>query len=307
MPRNLHISKIFRTFASDLEDRPLHKQPPPRTNPRLYSTNDTPNPLQINHLYNMSKHLKTQVIDALKSSIATFVDIPATRIDNRRKSPSGRHYRGVRYFYLSAGFDSYIGALDEQKLGRKYKKRIIARRSRFHKGLFQLYTFHFPKKWSAACVANRELIKEAQRQAHALEHAHTPEALEWRLRFFHHYFNVVKGHAKPAPGLKAYGYFFQYTYVCIYRELQAQAQETKARQTRQSPAITNAQLKHFAEDVTFEPIYPKINHRSHPLPNPLSHTLKCPLPPLLFRPLYRLRGGDAPRWSNSRPTPPSGI
>ena len=59
----------------------------------------------------MSKHLKTQVIDALKSSIATFVDIPATRIDNRRKSPSGRHYRGVRYFYLNAGFDSYIGAL----------------------------------------------------------------------------------------------------------------------------------------------------------------------------------------------------
>ena len=94
----------------------------------------------------MSKHLKTQVIEALKSSIATFVDIPATRIDNRRKSSSGRHYRGVRYFYLNAGFDSFIGALDEQKLGRKYKKRIIARHSRFHKGLFQLYTFHFPKK-----------------------------------------------------------------------------------------------------------------------------------------------------------------
>ena len=70
----------------------------------------------------MSKHLKTQVIDALKSSIATFVDIPATRNDNRRKSSSGRHYRGVRYFYLNAGFDSYVGALDEQKLGRKYKK-----------------------------------------------------------------------------------------------------------------------------------------------------------------------------------------
>ena len=213
----------------------------------------------------MSKHLKTHVIDALKSSIATFVDISATRTDNRRKSPSGRHYRGVRYFYLNAGFDSYIGALDEQKLGRKYKKRIIARHSRFHKGLFQLYTFHFPKKWSAACVANRELIKEAQRQAHALEHAHTPEALEWRLRFFHHYFNVVKDHAKPAPGLKAYGYFYQYTYVCIYRELQAQAQETKARQTRQSPAITDARLKHFAEDVTFEPVYPKINRHPHTL------------------------------------------
>ena len=203
----------------------------------------------------MSKHLKTQVINALKSSIAIFVDLPA----------GTPHAKGVRYFYLSAGFDSYIGALDEQKLGRKYKKRIIARHSRFHKGLFQLYTFHFPKKWSAACVANRELIKEAQRQAHALEHAHTPEALEWRLRFFHHYFNVVKGHAKPAPGLKAYGYFYQYTYVCIYRELQAQAQEAKARQTRQSPAITDAQLKHFAEDVTFEPIYPKINRHPHTL------------------------------------------
>ena len=212
----------------------------------------------------MSKHLKTRVIDALKSSIATFVDLPA----------GTPHAKGVRYFYLSAGFDSYIGALDEQKLGRKYKKRIIARHSRFHKGLFQLYTFHFPKKWSAACVANRELIKEAQRQAHALEHAHTPEALEWRLRFFHHYFNVVKGHAKPAPGLKAYGYFYQYTYVCIYRELQAQA---KARQTQQSPVITDAQLRHFAEDVTFEPIYPKINRHPHFRPSTQSSKGAIPI------------------------------
>lgn len=113
----------------------------------------------------MSKLLKTQVIDALKSSIATFVDIPATRIDNRHKSSSGRHYRGVRYFRADTGIDMLWGAMDEEKLGRKYKKRIVVRPSRFCDGLYELYTFHFPKKWSAACVANRELIKEAQRQA----------------------------------------------------------------------------------------------------------------------------------------------
>ena len=59
--------------------------------------------------------------------------------------------------------------MDEEKEGQKYKKRIVVRPSRFRDGLFELYTYHFPKQWSAACVANREMIKEAQRRAHALE------------------------------------------------------------------------------------------------------------------------------------------
>ena len=155
--------------------------------------------------------------------------------------------RGVRYFVPITLYEAYWGAMNSVKAGRRYKKHIVVRRMPYAHGLLQLYTYHFPKTWSAACVANRELIKQAQRQAHALEHAHTSaacvanrelikqaqrqahalehahtrEALEWRVRFFNHYFSVVKGGATPEPGLKPYSRFYQYTYVAIYRQLQA--------------------------------------------------------------------------------------
>ena len=146
--------------------------------------------------------------------------------------------RGVRYFVPIALYEAFWGAMNMVKEGRRYKKHIVVRRMPYAKGLLQLYTYHFPKTWSAACVANRELIKQAQRQAHALEHAHTPEALEWHVRFFNHYFTVVKGGAKPEPGLKPYTHFYQYTYVAIYRQLQA------ARDKAQHPDI----------DVSFDSI-----------------------------------------------------
>ena len=144
---------------------------------------------------------------------------------------------------LSGIIDHYVSlppnsAPHMVKEGRRYKKHIVVRRMPYAKGLLQLYTYHFPTTWSAACVANRELIKQAQRQAHALEHAHTPEALEWRIRFFNHYFTVVKGGAKPEPGLKPYTHFYQYTYVAIYRQLQAQQR----------------QVQKIAEDISFDSI-----------------------------------------------------
>ena len=209
----------------------------------------------------MAQHLKTIVMDRLKYGGATFVNLPA----------GTSHSRGVRYFRIDLCIKMLWGAMDSVKEGQKYKKRIVVRPSRFRDGLFELYTYHFPKTWSAACVANREMIKEAQRQAHALEHASTPEALEWRIRFFRHYFNVVKGHAAPEPGLKPYSRFYQYAYVAIYRALQAEAAQITASQpqphaglalaaTTASPsvipasAITDAYLRHLTEEVTFEPI-----------------------------------------------------
>ena len=196
----------------------------------------------------MSQHLKTRVINGLKSTIATFVDTPASSRGNNRH----RTHSGVRYFRANTGIEMLWGAMDAEKLGRKYKKRIVVRPSRFRIGLHELYTYHFPKTWSAACVANRNLIKEAQRQAHALEHASTPEALEWKLRFFHHYFNVVKGHATPEPGLKPYTRFYQYTYVSIYRQLQAAKAESA--KSKEQQTVTDAYLRHLTEEVTFEPI-----------------------------------------------------
>ena len=160
----------------------------------------------------MSRHLKTRIQMGLSRIIDHYVTL----------SPNSTpRARGVRYFVPITLYEAYWGAMNSVKAGRRYKKHIVVRRMPYAHGLLQLYTYHFPKTWSAACIANRELIKQAQRQAHALEHAHTREALEWRLRFFNHYFSVVKGGAAPEPGLKPYSRFYQYTYVSIYRQLQA--------------------------------------------------------------------------------------
>ena len=161
----------------------------------------------------MPRHLKTHVLSRLNNAISYF--LPPSDV-------SALHKRGVRYFVPVEGIDAFWGAMNTVEEGRRYRKHIIVRHAPEHNGLLQLYTYHFPKHWSAACVANRELIKEAQRQAHALEHDHSIEALEWRVRFFRHYYTVFKGGAKPEPGMKPYSRFYQYTYVAIYRQLQAE-------------------------------------------------------------------------------------
>ena len=196
----------------------------------------------------MSRHLKNIVIDRLKSTIATFEQLPAG---------STPHSKGVRYFRANTGINMFWGAMDMVKEGQARKKRIIVRPSRFRSGLFELYTYHFPKHWSAACVKNREIIKEAQRRAHALEKDCTAEGLEWRIRFLMHYFRVFKGGAKPEPGLKPYSRFYQYTYVAIYRQLKAAAQKAKEEE----------EVKIDIEDVTFEPIdfRPRLQAFSSPL------------------------------------------
>ena len=197
----------------------------------------------------MSRHLKNIIISRLQDSVATFVDLPANATP---------HTKGVRYFCTVEDIKCLWGAMNTMEEGRKRRKHIIVRPSRFRRGLFELYTYHFPTHWSAACVENRELIKLAQRQAHALEHNYSPEALEWRLRFFSHYFRVVRGGADPEPGMKRYSRFYQYTYVAIYRELQA------ARKAAQEPEINIDVIS--ANDISFEPVVrPLHTRRSYPL------------------------------------------
>ena len=215
----------------------------------------------------MAQHLKSRVIRRLKCAVSYYA--PHSEI-------SASHRRGVRYFVPIVGINMLYGAMSTHKEGRHYHKHIIVRRVPRSGGqLLQLYTYHFPKTWSAACVANRELIKEAQRQAHALEHAHTREALEWRTRFFRHYFAVFRGGAKPEPGMKPYSRFYQYTYVAIYRQLKAEQQAQEA--------------EPVAEEVTFEPIIDRRPLRTRCL-FPLQHTLRAyctaeePLPSI---PLWR--------------------
>ena len=188
----------------------------------------------------MPKHLKTHILNRLNAAISHFL---------APSDVSALHSRGVRYFVPVEGIDAFWGAMNTVKEGRRYRKHIIVRRAPEHNGLLQLYTYHFPTHWSAACVANRELIKEAQRRAHALEKDCSQEALEWRIRFFRHYFRVFKGGAKPEPGLKPYSRFYQYTYVAIYRQLQAEQKKAK-----ETSSISDELLRQLNEDLSFEPV-----------------------------------------------------
>ena len=196
----------------------------------------------------MARHLKTEIISSLDRIVSEYVILPAN---------SAPRARGVRYLTFVEGIDAYFGMMNSHKEGRHYRKHIIVRRCPEHNGLHQLYTYHFPTHWSAACVANRELIKEAQRQAHALERDHSMEALEWRVRFLNHYFNVFKAHKQPEPGLKPYARFYQYTYVSIYRALQSARDAAKSQEIAEELPLLGASHDNAAltpSDITFEPI-----------------------------------------------------
>lgn len=215
----------------------------------------------------MARHLKNIIKNRLEGIVSYYA--PYSEI-------SASHRRGVRYIVPITAINMFWGAMNTVKEGRHYKKHIIFRRVPRSGGqLLQLYTYHFPKTWSAACVANRELIKEAQRRAHALEHDHSLAALDWHIRFLHHYFTVCRGGAKPEPGMKPYSRFYQYTYVAIYRQLKEEAQKAK------EPAEVNL------EDISFEPIEirPALRNRlPRPYtPNILYRVLNPPDPILLLR------------------------
>ena len=209
----------------------------------------------------MSLHLKTNVISGLKSLVSTYVPSPA-----RSVIPA----RGVRYFIAVEKVKTLAGAMDSVAEGRHYRKHIIVRRAPEHNGLLQLYTYHFPKSWSQACQDNRALIKLAQRQAHALEHDYSMTALEYRLRFFRHYFNVFRLHKSPEPGFKRYSRFYQYTFVAIYRELKAEQQA--ALQSPEPQTLT-------PDDITIDPVISVRSLQAHSMSrSPLSSRHYISLP-----------------------------
>ena len=151
-------------------------------------------------------------MDTLSQTLATFVPHP---------SGSAPHANGVRNFRISTpGIEAIWGAIDTVKQGQKCKKRIVVRPSRRYPGLHELYTYHFPKQWSKACQANRELFKTAQRLAHAIEKDHSYAALEWRIRHIQYLLN-------PVPGQKSYAHFYPFVYVTIYQSLRAASQSAQ--------------------------------------------------------------------------------
>ena len=182
-------------------------------------------------------------MDALSQTLATFVPHP---------SDSAPHAKGVRYFRISnPAIEAIWGAMDTVKQGQKCKKRIVVRPSRRYPGLHELYTYRFPKQWSEACQANRELIKTAQTLAHAIEKDHSYAALEWQIRHIQHLLN-------PVPGQKTYAHFYPFVYVTIYQSLRAASQSTQpaASQAAQHIAYLSSSpvSSENPESVSFVPI-----------------------------------------------------
>ena len=223
----------------------------------------------------MPRHLKTCVINGLKGLTSYFA--PPSEI-------AASHRRGVRYLVPVEAVKFLWGAMNTVEEGRRYRKHIIVRQYPRNCKVLQLYTYHFPKTWSAACVANRELIKEAQRRAHALEHDRSYAAIEWRIRFLRHYYRVFKGGAEPEQGLKPYSRFYQYTYVVIYRQLKAaqQAAEQAAEHANEHvEQLSGRPLPPAADEITFDPIAHTRwrANRSYPLPHILAARRYADTPP----------------------------
>ena len=119
--------------------------------------------------------------------------------------------------------DTWRGPLDSRKTGQAKRERLV---SRYRKGSGENHQV-YPMKmhegpWSEGATRNRELMKNAQREAHAIERAAkhpelaTPEyltlAAEWQKRFAEY-----KSTKKPED--KQFATLYTYTYSHLYREL----------------------------------------------------------------------------------------
>lgn len=119
--------------------------------------------------------------------------------------------------------DSWRGSLDSRRTGQAKRERLV---SRYRKGSGENHQV-YPMKmhegpWSEGATANRELMKSAQREAHAIERAakhpeqasaeYSAKASMWQARF-------AEYKATKKPGDKQFATLYTYTYSHLYREL----------------------------------------------------------------------------------------
>ena len=117
--------------------------------------------------------------------------------------------------------DYLRGALDSRRTGQAKRERLV---SRYRNGEnHQVYPMKMHEgPWAEGATANRELMKSAQREAHAIERAakHPEQASTellakadmWQKRFDEY-------KSTKMPGDKQYATLYTYTYVHLYREL----------------------------------------------------------------------------------------
>ena len=122
----------------------------------------------------------------------------------------------------NAAIVSNRGAQDSRKTGQEKRERLI---SRYRNGQAHQYPMKMHEgPWAEGATANRELMKTAQREAHAIEKAAKhPElstseyitlAAEWQQRF-------AEYKSTKKPGEKQFFSLYTYTYSHLYRELKA--------------------------------------------------------------------------------------
>ena len=155
----------------------------------------------------MSRHIKSAIVRRLRCTIAEASQTAAS---------CGIYScaRGTRYINLTDAIVSWRGRVNTFKETAHYRKNLILRPSRRCQGKHVLYTCHVPKSWSAACVANRELIKLAQSRAHAIERDPIARA-EWEPLYLEH-------KANPAPHPKPYSTIYHFIYNALYQSLRAE-------------------------------------------------------------------------------------
>jgi len=123
----------------------------------------------------------------------------------------------------NVAIDTWRGPLDSRKTGQAKRERLV---SRYRKGSgdnHQVYPMKMHEgPWAEGATRNRELMKTAQREAHAIERAAlhpelaTPEylalAAEWQKRF-------AEYKSTKRPQDKQFATLYTYTYSHLYREL----------------------------------------------------------------------------------------
>ena len=119
--------------------------------------------------------------------------------------------------------DELRGALDSKKYAQTHGMRMVSRHPKGGGEEHQVYLMRIHQgPWSEGATKNREIIKAAQKRAHALDKAArkpeecspelVAEAAQWKERFEDYRSNLKEGE-------KGYGKLFTYIYVHIYREM----------------------------------------------------------------------------------------
>ena len=123
--------------------------------------------------------------------------------------------------------DEIKGALDSKKYAQTHGMMLVSRHLKGSGEEHQMYFMRMHEgAWSEGATRNRELIKAAQKKAHAIDRAArrpdecplelVAEAQQWQERFSSY-------RASLKEGEKGYATLYTYTYVQLYRQLKEDA------------------------------------------------------------------------------------